>query len=88
MAEKGTCKVELGITLNVNNSGNFVKATVSFDEDYYYYSGEEDNSTNILDMETARNDKFQELLEVVNDKLDEAVLAGVHKIKQLTRKDD
>ena len=68
----GKCKVELAITLNTGDFNN-VKATVGFEEGY---GGE-------LPSKEDRDAKFQELLDVCNDKLDEAVLVAVKKIKSI-----
>jgi hypothetical protein len=68
----GKCKVELAITLNTGDFNN-VKALVSFEEGY---GGE-------LPSKEDREAKFEELLEVCNDKLDEAVLVAVKKIKSI-----
>ena len=68
----GKCKVELAITLNTGDFNN-VKASVSFEEGY---GGE-------LPSKEDREAKFEELLEVCNDKLDEAVLVAVKKIKSI-----
>jgi len=75
----GKCHVELNITINTGNFSS-VRAQVGFEESY---GGELVSGTN----EEARETKFQELLEVCNDKLDEAVLTAVRKIKVLTKKD-
>ena len=67
----GKCKVELAITVNTGNFSS-IKATVGFEEEYPF---------------KGREAKFQELLEVCNDKLDEAILAGIRKNKALNKKD-
>ncbi len=59
------CKVELAVTINTGDFSS-VKATVGFEEAY---------------IEGGRDTKFNELLEVCNDKLDEAVLSAIKKIK-------
>lgn len=70
----GKCKVELAITLNTGDFNN-VKATVGFEETY----------TDDDEKVDHRDKKFQELLEVCNDKLDDAVLTAVKKIKQIKK---
>lgn len=59
------CKVELAVTMNTGDYSS-VKATVGFEEDY---------------IEGERDAKFNELLEVCNDKLDEAALSAIKKVK-------
>jgi hypothetical protein len=73
----GKCKVELSITVPTGMANGFssIKATVGFEEGY---GGE-------LPSKEDRETKFQELLEVCNDKLDEAVLASVKKSKALQK---
>jgi hypothetical protein len=71
----GKCKVELAITLNTGDFNN-VKATVGFEEEYHWVD-------NPGKLQEARDEKFQELLDVCNDKLDEAVLTAVKKIKAI-----
>lgn len=67
----GKCKVEVGITLNMGNF-NSIKSTVSFEETY---TGE---------GEDTREAKFNELLEVCNEKVDTAVgsIADIIKSKK------
>lgn len=74
-----TVKVELSITLNTGNFSS-IKATTGFEEGFEAIGSPEEISK-------AREAKFQELLEVCNDKLDEAVLAGIRKIKTINNKD-
>lgn len=59
---KGTCKIEVGITLNMGNFSS-IKSSLSYEEEY---SGEEGDT---------RDDKFQELLSVVNQDLDRTIAA-------------
>ena len=70
----GKCKVELAITLNTGDFNN-IKAVVGFEETYDF----NDDSTG----EIQRDEKYEELLEVCSDKLDEAVLTAVKKIKAI-----
>lgn len=60
MSKSGKCRVEVGITLNMGNY-NSIKSTVSFEETY---TGEGDDT---------REAKFNELLDVCNEKVDIAV---------------
>ena len=57
-----------------------IKANVAFEESY---GGELTPGTN----EEVREAKFEELLDVCNDKLDAAILAGIRKVKILGSKD-
>lgn len=72
----GKCHVELSITIATGNY-NSIKAQVGFEEGY---GGE-------LPSAADRDAKFQELLDVCNDKLDEAVLTAIRKVKVITKKD-
>lgn len=74
-----TVKVELAITINTGNYSS-IKATVGYEEGY-------DGMGSPKEISDAREAKFQELLEVCNDKLDEAVLVGIRKIKAINKKD-
>lgn len=72
----GKCKVELAITVNTGNFSS-IKATVGFEESYDF----NDDSTG----EVQRDEKYEELLGVCNDKLDEAVLIAVKKVKAIQK---
>ena len=66
----GKCHVELSATVNIGNFQS-VKATVGFEEEY---------------DAREREAKFQELLAVCTENLDNAVLTEVHRIQSLTGK--
>ena len=57
---KGSCRLEVGITLNMGNFSS-IKSSLTFEEEY---SGEGDDT---------REAKFQELLEVTNKKIAETI---------------
>jgi hypothetical protein len=78
----GKCHIELSATVNIGNFQS-VKATVGFEEDYSVMT---DSPLPNLTLEEARKQKFDELLEVCTDKLDDAVLTEVNRIQALTGK--
>lgn len=75
----GRVKVELSATINLGNFQS-VKGTVGFEEEYII------STNDPTELEKARDDKFKMLLEVCEEKLDEAILKEVHRIQQLTSK--
>lgn len=76
VAHNARIHVELSATVNIGNFQS-VKATVGFEEDY---------PQTAEFTEQTRSAKFEELLAVCADKLDDAVLTEVHRIQALTGK--
>ena len=76
----GKCHVELDITVNTGNYSS-VKAHVGFEESY-----EEDPERPAL-TPALRDQKFNQLLAVCDEKLDDAVLTAIRKINSINKKD-
>lgn len=73
----GKCHVELSATVNIGNFQS-VKATVGYEEEY--------TSDETITDAACRESKFEELLKICSENLDDAVLTEVHKIQALTGK--